>query len=427
MTKQGWNRLALGRRKFLGLSAGMAAAATFPARAAQSAAAPDDPSPQIEPFWGAHQAGILTPAQKHAVFAAFDLTTDKRGKVAGLLRRWTIAGSHLSLGRPVDVPGDGEYEAASDPADVATLSPSRLTVTVGFGASLFTRDGRDRYGLGAQRPEALVDLPDFAGDRLEPARTGGDVIVQVCADDPQVAFHAIRQLTGIAHGVAAIRWMQNGFVSDFGAGQSPRNLMGFKDGSGNPHRDDPQEMDRVAWVGEEGPAWMRGGTYQVIRRVRMALEKWDRTKLAEQEATFGRRKYSGAPFGQADEFDPIDLSARDPNGDPVVPKNAHIRIAHQAALDGARVLRRSYSYSDGANVTTEPWPPFRQAMEFDAGLIFVCFQRDPRNGFIKIYDRLSRSDRLGEFAVHTGGGMFACPPGAARGEYIGQRLLEAGA
>jgi len=391
-------------------------------RARPVAAEDADPGAQIEPFWGQHQAGILTPAQSHAIFAAFDLTTDARGKIAGLLRRWTVAARHLSVGRPVDVPGDGEYETAPDPGDVAALSPSRLTATIGFGAGLFRKDGRDRYGLAAQRPEALVDLPAFPGDRLEPARTGGDLLVQVCADDPQVAFHAIRQFAGIAHGVAAMRWMQGAFAAD----QPPRNLMGFRDGTGNPRRDDPADMDRVVWVGEDGPAWMRGGTYQVVRRIRIALEKWDRAKLADQEATFGRRKTSGAPFGQAGEFDAVDLAARDPNGRLTIPDNAHVRLAHQAALDGARVLRRSYSYVDGANVTTEPWPPFREAMEFDAGLVFVCFQRDPRDGFIKIYDRLSRSDRLGEFVTHTGGGLFACPPGIAGGEYIGQRLLEAG-
>jgi deferrochelatase/peroxidase EfeB len=422
MTKRDWNKRAAGRREFLGLSTGAAVVAALPGRAL----AQDDAGVgQIEPFWGSHQAGIITPAQKHSIFAAFDLTTEARGKVAGLLRRWTVAAGHLSVGRPVDVPGDDAYESTSDPADIISLPPSRLTLTVGFGTGLFTRYGRDRYGLTAQRPEALVDLPYFNGDQLEAARTGGDLSLQICADNPQVAFHAIRQLAGIAHDVAQIRWMLTGFVSDYGAGETPRNLMGFKDGTGNPDKSDPGQMDKVVWVGEEGPAWMRGGTYQVIRRARMALEKWDRAKLAEQEETFGRRKPSGAPFGQRGEFDPVDLAALDPNGDPVVPRNAHVRLAHQAALDGARVLRRSYSYYDGAGMTTESWPPYRQAVEFDAGLIFVCYQRDPRTGFIKIYEGMSRSDRLNQFVVHTGGGLFACPAGVAKGEFIGQRLLEA--
>ena len=181
--------------------------------------------------------------------------------------------------------------------------------------------------------------------------------VQACADNPQVAFHAVRQLARLAYGVANIRWVQAGFVSDFGADRTPRNLMGFKDGTGNPATSDPKEMDAVVWAGEEAPPWMRGGSYMVVRRARIALEHWDRMNVAFQEQTFGREKLSGAPLGAREEFDPIDLDAKNANGDPVVPENSHVRIAHQMAKDGSRILRRSYSYNDGANVTAERWPP----------------------------------------------------------------------
>jgi len=220
--------------------------------------------------------------------------------------------------------------------------------------------------------------------------------------------------------------VQAGFVSDYGAGKTPRNLMGFKDGTGNPPTDNAREMDQVVWVGEEGPSWMHGGSYLVIRRARMALEHWDRMKVSFQEQTFGRKKLSGAPLGAESEFDPIDLAATDANGDLIIPENSHVRLAHQAALEGSRILRRAYSYNDGANVIAERWPPWRQGMEFDAGLIFICYQRDPRTAFIKIFDKMSRFDMMNQFVTNTGGGHFACPGGAAEGEYIGQRLFEAG-
>jgi deferrochelatase/peroxidase EfeB len=412
------------RRGFLGATAGFAAAASAtlarPARAFEAA-----PAAAIEPFYGAHQGGIVTPAQAHTYFAAFDLTTTKREDVVKLLRKWTDAAALLTTGEPVDIPKQGDYEEESDPTDLLGLSPSRLTLTFGFGASLFAKEGRDRFGLKAHRPEALVDLPYFPGDQLTPARTGGDLSVQACADNPQVAFHAIRQLSRLAYGVAEIRWVQAGFVSDYGSGKTPRNLMGFKDGTGNPATGDAHEMDAVVWAGNEAPTWMRGGSYLVIRRARMALEHWDRMKVSFQEQTFGRKKLTGAPLGADKEFDSIDLTATDANGDPVIPENSHVRLAHQAALDGARILRRAYSYNDGANVIAERWPPWRQGMEFDAGLIFVCYQRDPRNGFIKIFDKMSRFDMMNQFVTNTGGGLFACPAGVAEGEFIGQRLFDA--
>ncbi|MGO8797927.1 MAG: iron uptake transporter deferrochelatase/peroxidase subunit [Roseiarcus sp.] len=427
MTERDRDRPQATRRRFLAATAGLAAAgsslAANPARALE--AAQDAEARTREPFWGAHQGGIVTPIQAHTYFAAFDLTTDKRDAVAQLLRRWTDAAALLSAGRAVDVRGAHDDAPEPDPADVLGLSPSRLTLTFGFGAGLFVKDGRDRYGLRARRPEAFVDLPNFPGDQLAPARTGGDLSAQAPADNPQVAFHAIRQLARLAYGVAQIRWVQSGFVSDYGARSTPRNLMGFKDGTGNPSTGDAKAMEAVVWAGDEAPAWMRGGSYVVVRRARIALEHWDRMKVAFQEQTFGRKKLSGAPLGAEDEFDPVDLEAKDADGNPVIPENSHVRLAHQASLEGSRILRRAYSYNDGANFTAERWPPWRQGMEFDAGLIFMCYQRDPRTGFIKIFEKMSRYDMMNQFVTNTGGGHFACPGGVAEGEFIGQRLFDA--
>ena len=296
-------------------------------------------------------------------------------------------------------------------------------MTFGFGAGLFAKD-EDRYGFAAQRPHALVDLPSFHGDELVETRTGGDLSVQACADDPQVAFHAVRQLVRFAYGIAKVRWAQTGFIPTVGPNQTPRNLMGFKDGTSNPPTDDPAAVETFVWVGGEGPEWMRGGSYVVLRRIRIALEHWDRMPLEFQEQTFGRHKDSGAPLGLEDEFDPLDLSKADQDGNPVIPESAHVRLAAAASNDGARILRRPYSYNDGVNFVTERWPPWRQGMEYDAGLFFVCYQRDPRTGFIKIFEKMAKFDMLNQFVTHTGGGLFACPGGIARGEFIGQRLIE---
>jgi deferrochelatase/peroxidase EfeB len=417
------------RRGFLSATAGLAAlagAGVAPSAARAVEEAPDaDAAKAVEPFWGAHQGGITTPAQAHTYIAVFDLATAKRDDVEKLLRQWTAAAAALTEGKPVEILGEGDYSAQADPSDVLGLSPSRLTVTFGFGPGLFEKDGVDRFGLRARKPAAFVDLPHFPGDQLAAARTGGDLLAQACADNPQVAFHAARQLTRLAYGAANIRWVQAGFVSDFGAKQTPRNLMGFKDGTGNPATSDPKEMDAVVWAGDEAPLWMRGGSYVVIRRARIALEHWDRMDVAFQERTFGRQKLSGAPLGAKSEFDPLDLDAKNATGDPIVPENSHVRIAHEMALAGARILRRSYSYNDGANITAERWPPWRQGMEFDAGLIFICYQRDLTAGFISIFQRMSRFDMMNQFVTNTGGGLFACPPGAAKGEFIGQRLFAA--
>jgi deferrochelatase/peroxidase EfeB len=378
----------------------------------------------VEPFWGKNQGGIITPVQGHTYVAVLDLQTAKRDDLCGLLRGWTAAAARMAAGHSAEPIGQDAAVLGPDTGAALGLPPARLTVTFGFGAGLFIKDGKNRYGLAAHRPAALVDLPRFNGDQLLDTRTGGDLSIQACADDPQVAFHAVRELVRLAYGAAEMRWAQTGFTSGFGPKQTPRNLMGFKDGTNNPSVDDPAMMQKFVWVGEEGPAWMQGGSYVVFRRIRMALEHWDRMKVDFQEQTFGRHKYSGAPLGLKSEFDPLDLNATDKDGNPVIPESAHVRLAAAASNDGAQILRRPYSYNDGVDFTAERWPPWRQGMEYDAGLFFVCYQRDPRTGFIKIFDKMAKFDMLNQFVTHTGGGLFACPGGVAHGEFVGQRLFE---
>jgi len=395
------------RRGFLAGSAGVlgTAAALRPAPA-------EVLEPATEPFHGPHQAGIITRQQAHTYFAVFDLTAETREEVRALLQRWTDAADRLCAGAPAD-PADSD--------EALGMPPAHLTLTFGFGPGLFIKDAKDRYGLAAQRPAALVDLPVFTGDQLQPGRTGGDLSVQACADDPQTAFHAVRQLSRLAYGTAQLRWAQSGFVPAL-VGQTPRNLLGFKDGSNNPDRADAATMNAIVWAGDEGPAWMRGGSYMVARRIRIALEHWDRTPVSFQEQTVGRSKISGAPIGGKAEHDPENLAATDSDGNPIIEENAHVRLA-SAASSGARILRRGYSYNDGLNFTTERWPPWRQGMEYDSGLLFVAYQKDPRTGFVKMFERMAKFDMLNQFTTHTGGGIFACPPGIEKGQNVGQGLL----
>ncbi len=422
MTDETPNPKRPSRRGFLATAGSLVAAGGLgvAAEAATPAAAKRPAPGTTEPFWGARQSGILTPPQGHTYFAAFDLTTTKREDVVKLLKLWTEAAARLARGEPAEpIPAD-QSVPAGDSADGLGLGPARLTLTFGFGAGLFVKDGKDRYGLAAQRPEALVDLPRFNGDQLVPARTGGDLSVQACADDPQVAFHAVRQLSAMAYDIAEMRWVQSGFSSQPAGEKTPRNLMGFKDGTRQ-----PDDIEKTVWVGAEGPRWMQGGSYMVARRIRISLEHWDRMNVDFQEKTIGRHKYSGAPLGKKKEFDEVDLDANDADGNPIMPENAHVRLSHSSSNDGAQIYRRGYSYNDGVAFTAERWPPWKQGMLYDAGLLFICYQRDPRTGFIKIFGNSSKFDMLNQFATHVGGGLFACPPGAKPGQYIGQSLFEA--
>ena len=408
------------RRGFLaGASALAGAAAATVARrpaSAQVAANKSDPAHLVEPFYGTHQAGITTDQQRHTIAMAFDLRTADRHAVASLLQRWTEAAAQMTAGHEAQ---------AADSGDARELNQARLTITIGFGAGLFTRDGHDRYGLAHLRPAALVDMPVFNGDQLVDARSGGDLLVQACADDQEVAFHAVRTMATLAYDTADKRWLQNAFIAPPPDGGTPRNLMGFKDGTMNPAPADRDAMERHVWAGAEGPAWMQGGSYVVMRRIRIALEHWDRTPVDFQEETFGRQKISGAPVTGHKEFDPIDLARADADGNYVLAEGAHVRMAHPDANGGAQILRRSYSYNDGLSFTAERWPPWRQGMEYDAGLLFVAWQRDPREGFIRIFEPMAKLDMLNQFTTHTASALFAAPPGATKGGYVGQALLEA--
>jgi len=382
------------------------------ARGAAEPAPAAVPANDIIPFYGEHQAGIVTPPQNFICFAAFDLTTAKVSEVKKLFQLWTTASASLTSGTLVGSANDNPNLPPTDTGEADGLSPSRCTITFGVGPSFFDA----RYGLLGQRPTMLQDLPAFAGDNLDPQWCGGDLCVQACADDLQVAFHAIRNLARIARGTAVLRWTQEGFQRTGAAdpkGGTPRNLLGFKDGTGNPDVTDRKEMDKIVWNNSgDGPAWMSGGTYMAVRRVQLRIEVWDRSTLSDQETTFGRHRHTGAPIGSTDEFADLNLEAKDASGKPLIPPNSHSALAHG---DGTvKMLRRSYSYSSGMNLKTG---------QLDAGLLFISFQRDLLKQFVSVQERLAKNDLLNEYMSHTGSAVFACFPGTREGGYIGQSLL----
>jgi deferrochelatase/peroxidase EfeB len=411
------------RRGLFGVAAGLVAARSAVAGDSLPLIKTSTPvTDRVLPFYGPHQNGIVTPIQAHTYFAALDIVTTKLADIAALMQRWTDAAAKLTQGAPIGA--ELADQPAPDSGEVRDLPPSRLTLTFGFGPGMFEKDGADRFGLAQYRPAAFVDLPHFVGDQLVPERTGGDLSIQACGDDPQATMHAVRQLMRLAYGAATPRWVQTGFTPGYDAKVTPRNLMGFKDGTANVAVSDPKALDQFVWVGDEAGAWMRGGSYVVARPIRIALEHWDRMKLGFQEQTIGRHKASGAPIGGTDEFAPTDLTAADADGNPVIAENAHIRLASPVTNGGAQILRRGYSYDNGISMVAERWPPWRHEMELDAGLLFICYQRDPRTGFIKIFDKMSKFDMLNQFVTAVGGGMFACPGGIQPGRYLAQDLFE---
>ncbi|MEV7141114.1 iron uptake transporter deferrochelatase/peroxidase subunit [Streptomyces tauricus] len=391
------------RRALIGWGgAGLALGAAAAGSAVAVARAGDDAEPAAAgaggevPFHGSHQAGIATPVQDRLHFAAFDVKTDDRAAFVQLLKDWTEAARRMTAGRAV---GEGAYGGLAeappdDTGEALGLTPSRLTLTLGFGPSLF-----ERFDLAGRRPEALVDLPKFAGDNLDRTRSGGDLCVQACADDPQIAVHAIRNLARIGFGKVVIRWSQLGFgktSSTTPDAQTPRNLMGFKDGTRNIAGTETDRLKKFVWVEEKDTdadsAWMAGGSYLVARRIRMNIETWDRTSLQEQEDIFGRDKGEGAPVGRAKERDEPFLKAMLPD--------AHVRLAHPDTNAGATLLRRGYSFTDGTDGLGR----------LDAGLFFLAYQRDVRKGFIPVQRSLA-ADALNEYIQHVGSAVFAVPPG----------------
>lgn len=357
---------------------------------------------QAIPFYGKRQSGITTPIQRQVYFAVLDLATEDLETIRGIFKSWTAYIARMMQGELVEAYKSNTMLPPTDTGEAVGMGTERLTITVGVSPTFL-----DKLKLSSKKLPELEDLPKFARDQLQEDFTGGDICIQACAEDAQVAFHAVRNLLRKGREHLTLKWSQTGYAAITSQGSTPRNLFGFKDGTANVTSQD--DFDRVIWCDQDN--WMKNGTYLIVRRVQMHLETWDRTTLKEQENTFGRHRDSGAPFGAVDEFDPVDLELKDDKGNLVIPEDCHVRLAKEV---GEEIYRRAFSYANGIDPRTG---------QFDAGLLFISFQKDPQQ-FIKVQKNLGTKDKLNEYITHVGSGLFAILPGVEEGGYLGQSLFE---
>lgn len=404
----------INRRGFLGLAgaAGLGVAVSVPATLAATGQFKGLLGGSAVGFYGEHQAGITTPMQDRAYLAVFNVSTQSREQLELTLKALTAAAERMSRGLSAGPVGStqGMLEAPpDDTGEAMDLPAARVTMTIGFGASIFDA----RFGFTSLKPSNFNPLPRFARDEVLPDRLDGDLIIQVCADDDQVAFHALRNLIRISKGTLTPLWVQSGFS---GASQSissphtPRNLFGFKDGTANLALDDRAETDTHLWIRD---GWLAGGTYMAVRNFRFDIETWDRSSLLEQQQVFGRSKGIGSPLSGGGEFSEADFAAKAPDGSLAIPSDSHMALAHPSKHGGVKIHRRAYNYSNGAD----------RIGRLDAGLLFISFQQDLEKQFVPIQRALANSDRMNEYVTVISSGAFVCPPGLAPGQFWGHQLF----
>ena len=413
------------RRTLLGaLGIGAASAAAIAvAPAASAAQRPPGRAPQKPPhdtlrydFHGPHQPGIATPQQENLYFASLAVTTTSRSELVSVLKTWTTAAAAMMRGEPAGPAFPAGSAVPIDTGEAVDLPASGLTITFGFGPTLFrTTNGSDRFGIASLQPRSLR-LRTFPNDQLDADFVGGDLCIQACADDVQVAEHAVRMLVRLAGGTVRVSWAQTGFAKTSALasdGKTPRNLFGFKDGTAN--ITSPSDLDAFVWVGRpDGPAWMTGGSYLAVRKVAMLLEDWDAETLSEQQRTFGRTKDTGAPLSGGNERTQPDFTAVGPDGQLLIAADSHVALAAPPANHGQRILRRGYNYLEGVD----------RDGKAQAGLFFIGYMRDLDKQFVPLQTRLAQSDLMNEYVRYIGSAVFAIPPGVASpGEYVGQDLF----
>lgn len=413
-------------------TAGGAAAVGFAGARLSGSTPGDAPTPRsddiVSPF-GAHQAGIETAQQKHAMLVAVDLSTPDAGALGEFLK--DVSETIVRIGRGDEPPPSPVFPAgAAAPTDFATgLSPARLTITVGIGPRVLGLPGIRRPS-----PRRLRALPSFNGDGLDARCCDGDLVFQICAEDAQIVSAAMRALRARMPGHASLRWTQSGFLSVPMSGGTPRNVFGHKDGTSNP-RTASAAFAQTVWAKDDEPDWFAGGTYLVFRKIRMKTAEWDLTARRDQDETIGRRRSDGAPLTGSDEFDEPDLDAES-DGRPVIGSDAHIR-----RVRGFSMFRRSYNYDYGQLISTaggNPDPTVSADHEhapdapehthgghgaIDVGLLFCAYGNDPDRQFIPAQRASAESDRLNTFVTHTGSALFAILPGFRHDGHLGDTFL----
>ena len=353
-------------------------------------------------FYGKQQAGIITAQQTYCYIASFDLKTENRAEVIELLKTWTKFADLTTSGGTLKSL-DNDLLPPNDTGEAADLGIANLTITVGYGSTFFEKDGKDRFSIKAKRPKYLEKIPHMAHDSLAEKYCEGDICIQVCANDQQVAFHAIRNMIRLSSGTATVKWLEEGFLRA-PADKTPRNLFGFKDGTANREHETEEGYSKIVWAENGEPEWMKHGSYLGYRKIRMLLEIWDRSSLFDQEETFGRKKQSGAPYGKKHEFDAVDVSK--------LPADSHVRLAKKTKQ---QMHRRAYSYTSGMD---------NQTGTLDAGLLFICFTSNPAVQFLPMLKIMGKMDKLNEYTIPIGSALFACQGGLQPGEFFGQKIFE---
>lgn len=348
-------------------------------------------------FHGAHQAGVETPAQMYSTFLGLNLREKSAQKGEAVMRILTDDAERMMAGEPSLIDSDPDL----------ALNPAGLTITVGVGRNFFTAIGREDM-----LPEQFPEIPTFSTDALDPYWDSTDLLVHVGSDDPVTLAHAVRVLTKDLSTLCSVEWVQQGFGAAGPAnegGTAGRNLMGQVDGTVNPQMG-TVDFDQTVWLGDDG-GWAAGGTVAVIRRIRMLMEDWDAMDRSAKELAIGRSLDTGAPLGGSAETDAVDLDARDSNGLPLIPGNAHVRVAH-ANTPEEMILRRPFNYDAG----------FVDGKQ-DLGLIFAAYTKDPRKSFIPMQERIASNDAFNRWNTTIGSSTYLILPGVEHGDYLASALF----